>query len=50
VATEADSIQEAVITHNMLVCQVETFSPICITMSLKECSTIDKQLLKSYQY
>jgi hypothetical protein len=36
--------------HNMLVCQVATFSPIFNSMSLKECTSIDKQLLISYQY
>ena len=34
----------------MLVCQVATFSPICIHMSLLDCSKVDKQLLKAYQY
>jgi hypothetical protein len=32
----------------MLVCQVATFSPLC--MSLKQCTTIDRHLLKTYQY
>ena len=50
VANKSHSIQEAIIAHNMLVCQVATFSPLCITFSLQECATIDKQLLKSYQY
>jgi len=50
VSAKADSIQEQRITHNMLVCQVATYSPICISMSLKECSSIDKQLLTAYQY
>jgi hypothetical protein len=50
VSTKADSIQEQRITHNMLVCQVATFSPICISMSLRDCSAIDKQLLTAYQY
>jgi hypothetical protein len=50
VSAKADSIQDQRITHNMLVCQVATFSPICISMSLKECSSIDKQLLTAYQY
>jgi len=44
------SIQEAKILHNMLVCQVATFSPLCISMSLKECAHIDKHLLSAYQY
>jgi hypothetical protein len=34
----------------MLVCQVATFSPICIPMSLQDCMEVDKQLLKAYQY
>jgi len=45
-----DSIQEAKITHNMLVCQVVMFSPICESMSLKECATLDKQILRAYHY
>ena len=50
VSQKADSIKEAQITHNMLVCQVAIFSPICISMNLSECSEIDKKLLTSYQY
>jgi len=34
----------------MLVCQVAMFSPICIFMPLKECVTINKQILKAHQY
>jgi hypothetical protein len=33
---KTDTIQEAKIIHNMFVCQVATFSPLCISMSLKE--------------
>jgi len=47
---KADSVQETKLGHNMLVNQVATFSPICISMSLAECTNIDKQLLKAYQY
>jgi hypothetical protein len=50
IATKAHSITEAKISHNMIVCQVATFSPLCIPMSLQECMNIDKQLLKAYQY
>jgi hypothetical protein len=50
VATKTDSVNEAKVAHNMLVCQVATFSPICIPMSLQDCIQIDKCLLKSYQY
>jgi hypothetical protein len=50
ISKKTGSIQEAKILHNMLVCQVATFWPICISMSLKECTTIDKQLITSYQY
>jgi hypothetical protein len=48
IVAKTDSIQEAVISHNMLVCQVATFSPLCIKMSLKECGNIDKLLMKAY--
>jgi hypothetical protein len=47
---KADSIQEAGITHNMLVCQVANYSPICIDMFLEDCCEIDKHLTKAYQY
>ena len=50
VSKKADCIRENKVSHNMLVCQVATFSPICISMTLAECTTIDKQLLKAYQY
>ena len=50
VSNKSDSIQEAQIAHNMLVCQVATFSPICISMTLKECTAIDRHLVTSYQY
>jgi hypothetical protein len=50
ISKDASSIQEAKILHNMLVCQVATFSPLCIRMSLKECAHIDTQLLSAYQY
>lgn len=43
-------MQEAQISHNMLVCQVATFSPICISMSLQECTEIDKCLIRTNQY
>jgi hypothetical protein len=38
ISTKADSINEAKIAHNMMVCQVATFSPICINFSLRECA------------
>ncbi len=50
IAAKANSVQETKIAHNMFVCQVATFSPICIHMSLKECADIDKQIIKAYQY
>jgi len=50
IPSKTHTIQETKIAHNMLVCQVATFSPICIHMSLADCSMIDKQLLKAYQY
>jgi len=50
VATKSDNIQETMIAHNMLVSQVATFSPLCITMTLRECASIDKLLLKTYQH
>jgi hypothetical protein len=50
IAAKMNSLQEAKIAHNMLVCQVATFSPICISMSLKECASVDKQMLKAYHY
>jgi len=50
IAMKADNILESKITHNMLVCQVATFSPLCIYMTLEECATIDKQLIRAYQY
>jgi hypothetical protein len=39
ISTKADSINEAKIAHNMMVCQVATFSPICINFSLRKCAT-----------
>ncbi len=36
ISKNTHSIQEAVILHNMIVCQVATFSPICISMMMKE--------------
>ncbi len=42
-------IVEARIGHNMLVYQVATYSPICITMSLKECACIDGALLRDIE-
>jgi hypothetical protein len=50
ISKNTSSIQEARILHNMLVCQVATFSPLCISMSLKECGHIDKHLLSAHQY
>lgn len=50
ISSKTQTIQETKIAHNMLVCQVATFSPLCIYMSLKDCSRIDKQLLAAYQY
>ena len=50
ISKKADRVRENRISHNMLVCQVATFSPICISMALAECTSIDKQLLKAYQY
>jgi hypothetical protein len=50
IAMKAENILESKITHNMLVCQVTTFSPLCIYMTLEECATIDKQLIRAYQY
>jgi hypothetical protein len=46
VVAKADSIREAVITHNILVCQVATFSMLCINMSLRECASIENSCLK----
>jgi hypothetical protein len=34
----------------MLVCQVATFSPLCITMSLNERAITDKHLINAYQF
>jgi len=48
VASKAENIQEAKITHNMLVCQVATYSPICISMTLKECASVDRQIILFY--
>jgi hypothetical protein len=50
IASKIHTITEAKVPHNMLVCQVATFSPICIPMTLQECMGVDKQLLKAYQY
>jgi hypothetical protein len=50
VASKSDNIRETMISHNMLVCQVATFAPLCISMSLQECISIDKVLLKTYQH
>jgi hypothetical protein len=47
---KTDRIWEAVISHNMLVCQVVTFSSLCIKMSCKECGNIDKLLMKANHY
>jgi hypothetical protein len=48
ITSKTHSITEAKIAHNMLVCQVATFSPICISFTLKECMDVDKQLIKAY--
>jgi len=50
IASKTQNIAEAKIAHNMIVCQVATFSPICISFSLQECMEVDKQLTKAYQY
>jgi hypothetical protein len=50
VASKAENIQEAQITHNMLVCQVATYSPICISMTLKECASVVRQIIQAYHY
>jgi len=50
VASKMNSIKEACIAHNMLACQVATFSPICIPMSIQDCHTIDKAILTTYHY
>jgi hypothetical protein len=49
VASRTNNLAEAKLSHNMLVCQVATYSPICIPMSLQECMQVDKCLLKAYQ-
>jgi hypothetical protein len=36
--------------REIIVCQVATFSPICISMTLKECTLIDKQLINAYKF
>jgi hypothetical protein len=50
IAEKMDNIREARIAHNMLVCQVATFSPICIPMTLQDCADIDKTILKQYHF
>ncbi len=50
ISKNTNGIQEARILHNMLVCQVATFSPICMCMSPQECTLIDKHLTITYQY
>jgi len=50
IASKSNSVTETKIAHNMLVCQVATFSPICISFTLQECMAVDKQLVKAYQY
>jgi hypothetical protein len=50
VSSKAGNIQEAKITHNMLVYQVAKYSPICISMTLKECASIDRQIIQAYHY
>jgi len=39
VSKKADCVRENRISHNMLVCQGATFSPICISMFLAECTS-----------
>jgi hypothetical protein len=50
VAKNTHSIQEAKILHNMSVCQVATYSPLCASMTLQECKKIDKSLINAYQH
>jgi hypothetical protein len=50
ISSKAQSITEAKIAHNIIVCQVATFSPICISFTLQEYTTVDRQLVKAYQY
>jgi hypothetical protein len=50
ISKNSSNVQEARILHNMLVCQVAAFFPICISMSLKECAALDKFLTNAYQY
>jgi len=50
ISKRTDSIKEVKNMHNMLVCQVATYSPLCACMTLKDCMVIDKQLLNAYQY
>jgi len=40
ISKNANTIQETRILHNMLVCRVATFSPICISMMRKECELL----------
>jgi hypothetical protein len=49
VASRTHNIAEVKLSHNILVCLVATYSPICILMSLQECMQVDKCLLKAYQ-
>jgi hypothetical protein len=49
VASRTHSVTETKLMHNMLVCQVATYSPICIPMSLQDCMQVDKCLIKAYQ-
>jgi len=50
IAENTHNTQEMKILHNMLVCQVATLSPLCISMTLKECTSIDKHLLSAYKF
>jgi len=50
ISRSSNSVQETKSHHNMLVCQTTTFSPICLSMSLNDCSIIDKHLLNTYKY
>jgi len=50
ISKSSNSIQETKILHNMLVCQIATFSPICLSITLSDCTLIDKHLLNACKY
>jgi hypothetical protein len=50
ISHKTHSIKETRILHNMLVCQVATFSTLCASFSLTDCTNIDKQIIRSYQH